>query len=53
MTTKFDNFVAELKELCIKHQIGIDTGYEGCLLYNLNGEREYYEFWDINLEEGE
>jgi hypothetical protein len=30
MTAKYDNFIAELKELCKKHQVCLDFGYDGC-----------------------
>jgi hypothetical protein len=35
MTTKYDNFIAELKELCKKHQVCIELGYDGAKVYDM------------------
>lgn len=55
MTTKFDNFVAELKELCIKHQVVLDFGYEGCTVHNADNSDWFSAagFWqDIGPGDG-
>lgn len=56
MTNKFDNFVEELKALCIKHKVTMDFGYEGGIVYDLDNSRpgwSDYPFWqDIGPGDG-
>jgi hypothetical protein len=39
MTTKYDNFIAELRALCKKHHVCLDFGYDGC------------EVWDMRVDD--
>lgn len=60
MTTKFDAFITELKALCEKHQVSLDSGYENIKVYPFpmwkgdtqvfNTYFEDYTDWSINNE---
>jgi len=36
--TKYNNFIEALKQLCIEHDVQLDTGYDGCAVYDMETE---------------